>query len=130
MQMCTVIVLMRAKVSTPAVIAIVPVKQCSMRNMIRSMDMTPEARHKLRQLLTKHEKYVQFPYADITGHLTIGIGRNLAERGISTTEAGYLLDDDIQYFYGKLDHFLRFFVKMDENRQVALVDMCFNLGIQ
>jgi lysozyme len=92
--------------------------------------MTPEARQKLKGLLIQHEKYVQFPYTDTTGHLTIGFGRNLVDRGISTTEAFYLLDDDILYFTNKLNHYLSFFSELSENRQIALIDMCFNLGLQ
>lgn len=92
--------------------------------------MTPESRQKLKGLLLQHESYRQFPYTDTTGHLTIGIGRNLIDRGISSTEAFYLLDDDIVYFTNKLNHYFPFFVKLCENRQVALINMCFNLGIQ
>lgn len=92
--------------------------------------MTPEGKVKLKGLLIKHESFRQFPYTDITGHLTVGIGRNLSDRGISSNEAFYLLDEDIIYFSGKLNHFLKFFPKLDENRQIALIDMCFNLGIQ
>lgn len=92
--------------------------------------MTPEGKIKLKQLLVNHEQYKQFPYIDTTGHITVGIGRNLTDRGISTTEAFYLLDDDILYFSGKLNHFLKFFASLDENRQIALIDMCFNLGVQ
>lgn len=92
--------------------------------------MSPEGRQKLKALLTSHEKYVQFPYTDTTGHLTVGIGRNLTDRGISTTEAFYLLDEDILYFSGKLAHFLPSFPGLNEARQIALIDMCFNLGIQ
>ena len=92
--------------------------------------LTSEGKLKLKQLLVKHESYKQFPYTDITGHLSIGIGRNLSDRGISTSEAFYLLDEDIMYFTGKLNHFLKFFSKLDENRQIALIDMCFNVGVQ
>lgn len=92
--------------------------------------MTPEGKQKLKALLVQHESYKQFVYTDSTGHLTVGIGRNLSDRGVSTTEAFYLLDDDILYFTGKLNHFLPFFTKLSESRQIALVDMCFNLGIQ
>lgn len=92
--------------------------------------MTPESKLKLKQLLVQHESYKQFPYTDTTGHLTIGIGRNISDRGISTTEALYLLDDDIIYFTSKLNHHLSFFSSLNENRQIALIDMCFNLGIQ
>jgi len=92
--------------------------------------MRPESRQKLKSLLTLHESYRQFPYTDTTGHLTIGIGRNLSDRGISAQEAYYLLDEDIQYFTDKLNHFLPFFHGLSENRQIALIDMCFNVGIQ
>ena len=92
--------------------------------------MTPEARLKLKNLLVKHESYKQFPYVDTSGHLTIGIGRNLDNRGISLPEAYYLVDEDITYFSGKLQQYLKFFHKIDENRQVVLINMCFNLGVQ
>jgi|SRR6478736_1205528 len=90
--------------------------------------MTPESRHKLKNLLVQHEAYRQFPYTDTTGHLTIGIGRNISDRGISTSEALSLLEDDIQYFFAKLSHYIPLFIKLDDNRQIVLVDMCFNLG--
>lgn len=92
--------------------------------------MTPEGKQKLKGLLLQHESYRQFPYTDTTGHLTIGIGRNLIDRGISTSEAFYLLDDDIIYFTNKLNHYLSFFSHLSENRQIVLIDMCFNLGVQ
>jgi lysozyme len=92
--------------------------------------MTPQGRQKLKSLLISHESYKQFPYVDNTGHLTIGIGRNLNDRGISTSEAYYLLEDDIIYFTNKLNHFLSFFCRLNEARQIVLIDMCFNLGIQ
>lgn len=92
--------------------------------------MTPEARQKLKNLLVQHESYKQFPYVDTTGHLTIGIGRNLKDRGISLNEALYLLDGDELYFSNKLSSSLKFFDDLDEPRQIVLVDMCFNLGLQ
>jgi lysozyme len=92
--------------------------------------MTPDSKQKLKHLLVSHENYKQFPYTDTTGHLTIAIGRNLTDRGISTTEAFYLLDEDILYFYAKLMHFVPCFIQLSENRQIALIDMAFNLGVQ
>jgi lysozyme len=91
--------------------------------------MTPELRQKLRGLLLQHEGFRQFPYTDTTGHLTIGIGRNLDSRGISQNEAFILLDDDSLYFSSKLSSVLPFFDSLDGIRQIALVDMCFNLGV-
>lgn len=92
--------------------------------------MTSEGRQKLKALLAKHESYKQFPSSDVSGHLMIGVGRNLSDRGISVSEAYYLLDDDISYFFNKLCNFLDFFEKLNEVRQIVLIDMCFNLGVQ
>jgi lysozyme len=91
--------------------------------------MNPESRHKLRGLLLQDESFKQFPYTDTTGHLTIGIGRNLSTRGISENEAFTLLDDDIIYFGSKLSNLLPFYDSLDEIRQIALINMCFNLGV-
>lgn len=91
--------------------------------------MTPQGRQRLKNLLVSNEKYEQFPYVDTTGHLTVGIGRNLSDRGISPDEALALLDDDINYFNSKLNSLLSFFSGLDEPRQIVLIDMCFNLGV-
>ncbi len=91
--------------------------------------MTPESRHKLRNLLIDHESYRQFPYMDTTGHLSIGIGRNITDRGISQSEALILLDDDIQYFSSKLSRLFHWFDGLDDNRKICLVDLIFNLGV-
>src|SRR4029077_18097025 len=91
--------------------------------------MTPESKKKLRDLLIGHEDYKQFAYTDTTGHLTIGIGRNLTDRGVSTSEALAMLDNDIIYFVNRLNHYLTFFDALDDIRKIVLIDMCFNLGI-
>lgn len=91
--------------------------------------MTPDSRVKLKNLLVQHESFRQFPYTDTTGHLSIGIGRNLSDRGISSTEALSLLDDDIFYFSSKLASLVPVFNNLDDNRKIVLIDMCFNLGV-
>lgn len=91
--------------------------------------MTPESKKKLRDMLIGDEEYKQFPYNDTTGHLTIGIGRNLTDRGVSTSEALAMLDNDIIYFTHKLNHYFPFFDELDDMRKIILINMCFNLGI-
>jgi GH24 family phage-related lysozyme (muramidase) len=39
-------------------------------------------------------------------------------------------EEDCLYFYNKLNNFLQFFHKLDENRQIALIHTCFMIGIQ
>lgn len=92
--------------------------------------MTPDARLKLKNLLLKHESYQQFPYTDTLGQLTVAIGRNLVHRGVSLSEAMIMLEDDIDYYYNRLQTYLKFFSNLSENRQLALIDMCFNIGVQ
>ena len=91
--------------------------------------MTPDSRKKLRDLLVGQESYKQFPYTDTTGHLTVGIGRNLTDRGVSLSEALMMLDDDIMYFTHRLDLNLKYFADLDDVRKMVLIIMCFNLGV-
>ncbi len=92
--------------------------------------MSPIGHQALKHLLINDEGFKQFPYMDTTGHLTIGIGRNLTANGISFQEAFNLLDNDINYFISKLKEFVPSFDSLCEERQIVLVDMCFNLGVK
>jgi lysozyme len=61
--------------------------------------------------------------------LTIGIGRNLDDVGITPAEARYLLEGDIARAMAGLDSELPWWRKMSDRRQRALVNMAVNLGI-
>ncbi len=91
--------------------------------------MLPEIRSKLRALLLKHEGFKQFLYTDSRGVPSLGIGRNVRDRGVTMEEALVLLDDDLIYFTHKLDTLFPWYANLSPNRQVALVDMAFNLGV-
>jgi lysozyme len=90
--------------------------------------MTPEMKVKLKALLIKHEDLKDKPYYDSLGNLTIGIGRNLTGRGILPDEISLMFDNDSGYFYGFLSKNFEWFNQLNENRQCALIDMCF-MGI-
>lgn len=87
--------------------------------------MNPEMKSKLRHLLIQHEGYEQKLYTDTKGKHTIGIGRNLDDRGVLPTEIDMMCDHDMQYFYDQLDSHFPWFSSLNEARQIALVDMCF-----
>lgn len=89
-----------------------------------------------------HEGCRLMPYYDHLGKLTIGIGRcidtnpfNTAElkalgdwqHGITRNAALMLLRNDVQKCLEKLKK-LDFFAELDDERQYALLDMCFQLG--
>lgn len=84
---------------------------------------------KLKKLIKLHEGYRQFAYQDTVGKLTVGIGRNLEDKGVTETEALMMLDNDIAYFIDRLQIQLPFFNGLDEVRRAVLINMCFNLGI-
>ena len=67
------------------------------------------------------------PYADSVGKITIGVGRNLDDKGISKTEALYLLDNDIDECVADLASF-PWFAKLPEGPQRAVLNLRFNLG--
>jgi lysozyme len=83
----------------------------------------------LSDILIKHEGLRLFPYKDTTGHTTIGVGRNLDDRGITEDEAAYLLNNDIADFGNQLSEKIYWFDSAPEKVKVVLVDMAFNMGV-
>jgi len=80
------------------------------------------------EYITKHEAMVLKPYMDTVGKLTIGVGRNLDDRGISEDEALYLLSNDISIATKDLHSVFDDFFIYPDNVQLVLTDMMFNLG--
>lgn len=85
-------------------------------------------RTKLRAQLVQHEGLRLKPYTDTVGKLTIGVGRNLTDNGISEDEADLLLDNDLSEAWHICQRHIPGFNTLAEPRQHALVDMAFNLG--
>lgn len=83
----------------------------------------------LKLQLIQHEGLRLKPYKDTVGKLTIGVGRNLDDVGISEAEAMFLLESDIASVKAELDKACPWWSELSENRQLVLADMCFNLGI-
>lgn len=69
------------------------------------------------------------PYRDTVGKLTIGIGRNLDDRGLTDDEIYYILRTDIDLVEGQLDKHLPWWRDLSDARQRVLLNMSFNLGI-
>lgn len=68
------------------------------------------------------------PYRDTRGVLTVGVGRNLEDRGITRDEAMVMLDTDIAGVLADLDRNAPWWRGLSGGRQRALANMCFNLG--
>ena len=84
---------------------------------------------KLTDMLVDHEGMRRKPYRCTAGKLTIGVGRNLDDRGISPDEAMYMLANDIKDARRELSAAFPWFDKLDDVRQAVLIDMCVNLGL-
>jgi len=95
---------------------------------------TPEQaeRNRMTQLveqLKRHEGLRLKPYQCTAGKLTIGIGRNIEDIGISESEAEMLLSNDIQRVVTQLKETFPWTLDLDEVRFAALINFTFNVGI-
>ncbi len=96
------------------------------------------------QRLCIHEGIRLEPYRCPAGYLTIGVGRNLDtnpltpeeikvvgdwQHGITKNAAFYLLRNDIARVEKECEQYVGFWHNLDNERQYALLDMVFNLGI-
>ena len=83
----------------------------------------------LEDQLIDHEGLELKPYQCTADKLTIGVGRNIEDRGITEDEARYLLKNDIKIVEDELLEKKPVVAGLDSVRQRVLVDMGFNLGI-
>ncbi len=67
------------------------------------------------------------PYLDTVGKITIGVGRNLSDAGISDSECRLLLENDVRSTLIWLDHYLPWWRALDAVRQRVMINMAFNL---
>lgn len=83
---------------------------------------------KLKADLIRDEDLRLKPYRCTAGKLSIGVGRNLDDVGISEHEALMMLGNDIQWVIEDLDRNAPWWRRMPEPAQRALANMAYNLG--
>jgi lysozyme len=83
----------------------------------------------LKDQLVRDEELRLKPYTDSVGKLTIGVGRNLSDKGISFQEAQLLLANDIADATADLQAKLPWTAALDDVRKGALLNMAFNMGL-
>ena len=85
----------------------------------------------LREMLIRHEGLRLKPYRCPAGKLTIGVGRNLEDVGISEPEAQVLLAFDIERVRQELSTFQWYSDPAYSRpaRKLVLENMCFQLGL-
>ncbi len=85
----------------------------------------------LKQQLIRHEGSRSKPYYDnaVPPRLSIAVGRNLDDVGLSQDEIDLMLTNDINRVIKDLTDHLAWWNSMDEPRRIVLANMCFNMGI-
>lgn len=78
-------------------------------------------------LIRHHEGYRHKLYIDTTGHATIGIGRNLTEKGLSASEIDQLFANDLRDALMDARTF-PWYNQLNAPRRAVVLDMLFNLG--
>jgi lysozyme len=84
----------------------------------------------LKTQLTRDEGRRLKPYKDTVGKLTIGVGRNLDDEGISPDECDLFLQNDILTHQAALSAALPWTDSLDEARRGVLIAMSFNMGLE
>ena len=79
--------------------------------------------------LKRDEGVVLTLYKCSAGKNTIGVGRNVDDRGITEDESDYLLGNDIDLCVDELEDNFTWYKNLSDARQRVLVNMCFNLGL-
>lgn len=79
--------------------------------------------------LERHEGLKLKPYRDTVGKLTIGVGRNLDDVGISHAEAMLMLANDVEETERQMQRRFPIVKTLDEVRYYALLNMAFNMGV-
>lgn len=82
----------------------------------------------LQSVIIAHEGLKLKPYRDTVGKLTIGVGRNLDDCGISEDEAMFLLNNDLTACETQLSRY-DWYVGLDKVRQGVIIELVFNVGL-
>lgn len=95
--------------------------------------MTPEEKkslfEKVETQLIVDEDLRLMPYRCPAGKLTIGVGRNLEDNGITREEAYYLCRNDVDQCHRQLSLALPFYDRLPFEKKEVLLNMCFNMGL-
>ena len=79
--------------------------------------------------LLRHEGLKLQPYRCSEGKLTIGIGRNLDDNGITEKEAVFMLENDLAWCMAECHKNFTWFNKADPLIKEAVINLVFNMGI-
>jgi lysozyme len=79
--------------------------------------------------IIRHEGLELKPYKCTSNKLTIGVGRNLEDVGITEAEAKYLLMNDLARVDSQVEQLMPWSAQLNPARYDALLNFVFNVGI-
>lgn len=82
----------------------------------------------LKKMLIRHEGYVRKPYRCLMGKLTIGVGHNLDDNGLSDAAIDFILEEDIMHATAFAIQVIPGFLVLNSARQDVIISMIFQLG--
>jgi len=106
------------------------------------MPLTADELTICQHLLIDDEGMKEFPYFDCCGKafrlckcpnqgkLSIGVGRNLEDVGLSENECIGLELNDVKRVTASLDRVFPWFAKLNTPRRIVIVSMAFNMGVE
>lgn len=83
----------------------------------------------LKRQLERHEGRRLKPYVDTAGKITIGIGHNLTDNGLTDAQVDQIYADDSGEVVRVLPIVFSWYGAIDDVRQRALADVAFNVGL-
>lgn len=117
----------------PLIIAVLAASGCARTPHVKlpssALPASALESYSVDELLIYHEGLRLKPYADAGNKLTIGVGRNLEDSGITRDEALLLLHNDIGRVTNALDEKLPWWKSLSDVRKKVLISMAFNLGV-
>ena len=84
---------------------------------------------RLLHTLIRHEGIKYKPYRCTAGKLTIGVGRNIEDVGISESEAMHMLKNDVAVVAAQCMGSFEWYANLNEHRQEAIINLVFNMGL-
>tara|TARA_B110000902_G_C14115238_1_gene515953 strand:- start:320 stop:739 length:420 start_codon:yes stop_codon:yes gene_type:complete len=84
---------------------------------------------RLMLTLIRHEGIKYKPYKCTAGKLTIGVGRNLEDVGVSESEAMRMLKNDVAAVAAQCMGSFYWFDGLNDHRQEAIINLVFNMGL-
>jgi hypothetical protein len=86
-----------------------------------------ELRHVIEQLKQNHP-YAPHPEKRDDGVMVVGYGREIEEKGINSSEAEFMLLEEVKEIIRELDESFKWFENLPDKFQGALIELCMLYG--